>query len=235
MKKFFSSAFVFCFLALSCASAPAQGVYVTRGASGPVFSDKPQAGSREVQLKPLNVVPPPKESPPAVKSRDAGNSGPDRPGRNVHTYESFFIVSPENNASVAAGSASMEVRLAVDPPLRLGEGHAFVVSINGRFVGQQFAATEFMIPPGFWPEGIVPGDQAMQLEASIVDGAGQVLMRAPSVLFRARHQVFHQPLPGHMAPHRAQPPGRPAVLPGKPKPPAESERMSSAVMRKKPD
>ena len=51
-----------CVLMAFGATLHAQGVYVTRGEKGPVFSDKPQPGAKEVILKPLNVVPLPKES-----------------------------------------------------------------------------------------------------------------------------------------------------------------------------
>ncbi|WP_143009868.1 hypothetical protein [Propionivibrio dicarboxylicus] len=45
----------------------AQGVYVTPGESSPLFSDKPRAGSREVRLRPLSVI-------PAEKVRGAGQA-----------------------------------------------------------------------------------------------------------------------------------------------------------------
>lgn len=44
-----------------------QGVYVTPGENGPLFSDKPRTGSREVRLRPLSVI-------PAEKVRGAGQA-----------------------------------------------------------------------------------------------------------------------------------------------------------------
>ena len=35
----------------------AQGVYVIQGDKGPVFTDQPQAGAKEVKLRPISVVP----------------------------------------------------------------------------------------------------------------------------------------------------------------------------------
>ena len=51
------------FLALLVQGVPAvaQGVYVTPGANGPVFSDKPQPGSKAVDLPPINVMTAPAE------------------------------------------------------------------------------------------------------------------------------------------------------------------------------
>lgn len=226
MKWFAVCRLAFLLFALSCAIAQAQGVYVTRGENGPVFSDKPQSGSKEVNLKPLNVVPSQQGASPSEKAgQDVTRAGPDgrtsRPGpqgKEGPVYRSFFILSPEDNGSVAGDSSVFEVRLAVDPPLLLGDGHAFLVRINGRFVDQRFTATEFMIPPGFWAEGYLPANQRMQLEASIVDGAGQVLMRSAPVVFHSR-QVAIQPgfYPGY--PVYAPPVIRPGKPPHKPKPP----------------
>ena len=47
-------------LLLGAAAAHAQTVYQSRGANGPVFSDKPQPGAKAIQLKPLNVIEPKK-------------------------------------------------------------------------------------------------------------------------------------------------------------------------------
>lgn len=202
------------------ATVSAQGVYVTPGASGPVFSDKPQAGSKEVTLKPLNVIPPPPETSTGAKAApDQRNA---RPEQNSVTsaYRSLAIVSPENNGSVAGDSNVFEVRLAVDPPLLLGDGHAFVVRINGRFVERRFTSTEFIIPPEFWVDGYVPSNQSMQIDASVVDGVGQVLVRSAPVVFHTR-QLIGQPgyspgYPGYYPPP-VRPP-RPARPPGRPNP-----------------
>ena len=44
-----------------------------------------------------------------------------------------------------------------------------------------------MIPPEFWGDTLPPANQSMLLEASIVDGVGQVLKTAPPVWFFMRH------------------------------------------------
>lgn len=217
---------MFLSLALFSAAAPAQGVYVTRGENGPVFSDKPQAGSREVILKPLNVVPSQPEPQPAAKA--APDPKPSRQAAEAAApfYRSLSIVSPENNGSVAGNSATFEVRLASDPPLALGDGHSFLVRINGRFVDQRFTSTEFVIPPEFWAEGYVPANQTQQLDASIVDASGQVLVRAAPVIFHTRQVIVHPGYypgyppgyPGRVQPPHPRPPLQPQRPPAKPKP-----------------
>jgi len=183
-------------LALSLQGSPAnaQGVYVTHGANGPVFSDKPQAGAKEVTLQPLNVMAAPKAVPPSASPTGAGTENPStaagrgdeqRAAAARASYASFAIVAPENESSVIDNTGMIEVRLASDPPLQVGEGHAFMVSINGRPVGQRFTANEFIIPPEFWG-GAVPINQFAQLDARLVDGSGHVLIRAVPVRFFMR-------------------------------------------------
>ncbi len=211
MYKVISAVLLFSVLLLQSAMPFAQGVYVTPGAKGPVFSDKPQAGAKEMTLQPLNVVAPPENrvtTPPAA----AGKNDSMKAEVAVPSYRSFAVVSPEDNGSVVANTALFEVRVSVDPPLQLGERHAFVVSINGRPVGQRFTATEFMIPPEFWGDTLPPANQSMQVDASIVDGNGQVLKKAAPVRFFMRYTtILNNPgRPGHLP---AIPPRQPTPKP----------------------
>lgn len=211
----------------------AQGVYVTPGKNGPVFSDKPQAGAREVTLPPLTVIQPTKE--PAVPP-GAASTGPEprpRPQPDIGpaapadlAYRRFAVVFPEDGGSVLANTAVFEVRVDVDPPLQLGERHAFVVRLNGRPVGQRFTATEFMIPPEFWSDGLPPPNQEMLLEASIVDGNGQVLRQAAPVRFFMRYARVLLPYPGAYAPPYVRPrgPATGTVRDGRPKRDPEQEK-----------
>jgi hypothetical protein len=134
----------------------------------------------------------------------------------VPAYQKFSIVSPENDGSVLANTALFEVRVAVEPPLQLGEGHAVTVSINGRPVGQRFTAGEFMIPPEFWGDTLPPANQRHQLDAAIVDRNGAVLRRAEPVTFHLRYVAGLQ--------HRHAPRPVPMPIPvDKPRPPAQPE------------
>ena len=154
----------------SAGAVQAQGVYKSQGAQGPVFSDKPQPGAREVSLPPLNVIESPGERASPTPPRAAEGRATSEP--EAPAYRSFAVVFPENDGSVVANTAVFEVRVAVDPPLQLGGRHAITVSLNGQPVGRRFTATEFMIPPEFWGDTLPPPNQRMQLEAAIVDGDG---------------------------------------------------------------
>lgn len=213
MKSFIR--FVFFALTLLCTMVQAQGVYVTQGPNGPVFSDKPQPGGKEVTLRPLSVVVPPKEfkgaAPTAPANPDDGNKADALP----LAYQSFSVVSPENNGSIVANTAVFEVRVAVDPPLQLGEGHAFSVKLNGQPVGQRFTATEFMIPPEFWGDTLPPPNQVVQLDASIIDANGQVLKKATPIRFVLRYAItMNQPRRPPLLPTaRPKPAPKPALEP----------------------
>ena len=212
--------------------ALAQDVFVTRGENGPVFSDKPQAGAREVTLKPLNVVPP-VEAPPATPVTKEAKTGrlPEEAPAPSPSYRSLAIVSPENNGSVAGNSSLFEVRLFAVPPLSVGEGHVFLVRINGRTVERRFTAPEFVIPPEFWEYGYVPADQSMQIEASIVDGSGQILMRAAPVVVYTR-QIYVRPNGVPILPGYRPPPVRPPKPRPKPEMPTHSVEVPASAIKR---
>lgn len=187
MKRLAQFAAQCCLLLSVPAAVPAQEVFVTRGAGSPMYSDQPQAGAKPVLLPELNIskpVPVPKVAAPAA-SRVSRES--DQPAAAVPAYHRFSIVEPANDGSVAANNALFEVRVAMEPTLQLGNGHAITVSINGRPVGQRFTTNEFMIPPEFWGDTLPPTNQRYQLDAAIVDGHGNVLKQSVPVTFYLRH------------------------------------------------
>lgn len=225
-----------CVLAMFANTLSAQGVYVIQGEKGPVFSDKPQPGAKPVTLRPLSVIPAPKETVP-VEPAASANRAPDaapvqlpakvpmagggKDETGAPLYNNLVILAPEEGSGVIANTGVFEVRLAVDPPLRLGEGHAFIVRINGRTVAQRFTATEFLIPPEFWGDTLPPPNQPAQLDVNVVDGGGQVLKRAASVRFFMRYAtIMNRPHPIVPIPPVQLNPG-PAKPKPKPKPESE--------------
>lgn len=231
-------------VSLQIASSHAQGVYVTHGENGPVFSDKPQSGAKEITLQPLNVMAAPTTSPSSPSRAGAGVDGSatasgradEQRAAARSSYLSFTIVAPENESSVIINTGMFDVRLASNPPLQIGEGHAFMVSINGRPVGQRYTANEFIIPPEFWG-GNIPMNQFAQLDASLVDGSGRVLIRAASVRFFMRYTtVLNNPnIPNPYHPFGVvQPivPIVPVVPTAQPKPASSNWPMTGQTVRK---
>ena len=117
MKKHCCAKLWIIWLAAGCSQLFAQGVYIIQGDKGPVFTDQPQSGAKEVKLRPLSVVPavivPPAVSKPADKTPFPGV----KDESSAAAYESFSITSPADNGSLAINSGSFEVRLAVNPSL----------------------------------------------------------------------------------------------------------------------
>ena len=144
MKPFAATVFLFCSLLVQSETVPAQGVYMTRGEKGPIFSDKPAPGAREVTLQPLTVVAPPKESgPTASATSSAAINDSQKPETAAATYRSFSVVSPENGGSVAANTAFFEVRVAVDPALQ-----AELADDVSRYGRQRLALKKRLQPTG---------------------------------------------------------------------------------------
>lgn len=193
------------------ALAPAQTVYESKGGQGKVYSDRPTPGARAVELRPLTVVEPVPVA-PAAAAEPARDGGRQRQAAAPPTYQSLRVVFPEEGGSVAANNASFEVRLAVDPPLRVEQGHAFALRLDGRPVPGRFTATEIMVPPEFFGNIPPSGVQRHVLEASIVDAGGQTLLTAPPVDFQTRFVTVLQ------RPHGLRP--RPAPPPAPVQPPA---------------
>lgn len=218
----------------------AQGIYRTPGANGPVFSDKPQPGSREVALPPLNVVEPVRPAPAPAPAK--GVDGPSvrelagRDGRPVReAYQRLVVVFPEDGGSLIVNAPILDVRVAVEPALRVGDGDGFVVSVNGRSLPQRYTATEFTVAADFLGDVWAISGQTLQLDVALVDASGATLVRAAPVRFalRAGGTVYppnrvwpRPPLPPH--------PPRPPVQPPQPPQPA-APTAGSSVLRSKGD
>mgnify|MGYP001765035886 CR=1 FL=1 len=165
---------------LAAGALPAQSIYETRDASGTrVFTDRPSPGARPVDLKPLNIIDPVPLSP-------AAPAQPEAPPVAAPAYYRFRIVFPEADGTVGINMATFEVRVAIEPPLRIADGHAFVFRMNGRTIPGRFTATENMVPPEFFGDTLPAGSQQNVIEASVIDAQGTILMRAAPVTFQTR-------------------------------------------------
>lgn len=201
---------------------PAQTVYESKGGQGKVYSDRPLPGGKAVELRPLTVIEPLPVAPGGAPAYGGSSAAEREEKAAASTYQSLAIVFPEAGGSVAANQATFEVRLAIDPPLRVGDGHAFSLRLDGRAVPGRYTATEMMIPPEFFGDVAPAGVQHHVLEAYVVDAGGQRLLAAPPVEFQTRFVTILQrprgrpPLHPHFQPPpRAQPAAAlpPSVLP----------------------
>lgn len=183
-----------CTLLICLATANAQGVFVTEGENGPVFSNQPQPGSREVTLPPLSVVPSVRREAPPRPERVQPVAAP------APAYNHFAIEFPEQNGGLTTGTGIFNIYLAVEPPLRLNEGHAFTISIDGRPANVRYTTPRFTLPENFWGDTLPPAGVQMQLDANIVDANGEVLMKAEPVRFVIHYHPGRPPVAVHPLP-----------------------------------
>lgn len=229
---------------LAGAALQAQTVYEKRGAGGTVFSDQPMPGARAIELPPPNVMESPKTAPPATPAAPpaAPAAAPAAPAMPA-TYRSLRILFPENDGAIASALAVFDIRLALEPPLLLGEGHYFAATVDGRAVGRRFTANEFTLPQEFWGDAPPLDNQRHQLDVAVLDRSGKVLKQAEPVRFTLRSPVYpqyrswprHPPRldirPGKMPEDEARTPSLPVVPPQAPPRGSEPGRGSGAILR----
>lgn len=169
---------------LLAGSTLAQTVYESKGGQGKVYSDRPVPGSKPVDLKPLNVI----EAAPVAPASPKTAAEPSKPATKAlaAAYRSLAVVFPEAGGSVAANNATFEVRVSIDPPLQIEQGHAFSLRMDGRPVPGRYTATEMMIPPEFFGDVAPAGVQQHVLEASVIDAQGGIILSAAPVSFQTR-------------------------------------------------
>jgi hypothetical protein len=204
---------------LLAGSALAQTVYESKGGQGKVYSDRPVPGGKPVDLKPLNVI----EAAPVAPASPKPAAETAKPAAKPSAaYRSLAVVFPEAGGSVAANNATFEVRVSIDPPLQIEQGHAFSLRMDGRPVPGRYTATEMMIPPEFFGDVAPAGVQQHVLEASVVDAQGSSILSAAPVSFQTRFvTVLQRPhAPGQMPgsintwpPHSQKPLPKPVPKP----------------------
>jgi hypothetical protein len=202
------SAIAMCSLLLTSV-VTAQTIYESSSGQGKVYSDRPTTGSKPVELRPLNVIEPTQVAPASPKAPAAEEPKAAAPAL---AYRSLAVVFPEQGGSVAANTATFEVRVSIDPPLQIGKGHAFVLRLDGRTVGIRYTSTEMMVPPEFFGDVIPAGAQRHLLEVSVVDGQGSTVLAATPVDFQTRFVTQLQ------RPHLPRVPATQPVFPPRPAP-----------------
>jgi len=156
--------------------AAAQPVYESRDRAGPVFSDMPAPGAREVHLPPANVMDSPAATPlPASPPAAAA-------------YANLQITQPEDGGTVHSNTGQFSVALALEPPLRPEQGDALVVRLDGTVLPHRRSTLQFDVTVDEWQ--MAARDQVEHtLEVAVVDRAGKPLLVAAPVRFYV-HRAF---------------------------------------------
>ncbi len=128
-----------------------------------VYTDEPQGNAKPVDLPPLSTIPPPKTFNPAPAEKtdsgdDAGSS-----------YEQISITSPTQDETLRNNPGNVNVSVSLSPALNKAAGHRIQFFIDGQTYGE----------PGISENVVVQQmDRGTHtVEAAVVDGSGQELLR----------------------------------------------------------
>lgn len=218
---------------LTATGAFAQGVYVTKGENGPVFSNKPTTGAKEVSLPPINVMTPvdTEKAVPPVRAQEPANVPERVKAPEVPRNEHCAVVYPSEHGSVVMNTGAFEVRVICEPALRVADGHAFKVRVNGEPVSARYQTSEFTVLPDSWQQGLPDANQMAMLDVSLVDSAGRTLAELPRVSFYLRYVVPIYPHGVRRPPYHE--PRQPVER--TPAPKVETERKMVGPTRKMPE
>jgi len=160
-------------LCLAMAAAHAADVYRSTGEYGePVFSDEPTPGSEKVDVPPLTIIP----SVTPSQSRSPGQSQDESEGQSAGSYQSFAVVTPEDDQPIRDNAGNVHVGLRVSPPLK--DGHRIRIYLDGVPWGDTLRSTSVTL------NNVDRGTH--NLQAAIVAPDGAELARTDTVTFHLR-------------------------------------------------
>ena len=154
-------------LILFTANAAAQ-VYKRIGPDGRVyFSDQPEPGATEIEVRPVPTVklPPVPERPPAARQQEAVSA----------VYTALTIVSPTDDQAIRANDGNVTVSLSLQP--RLKPGHTVVLNVDGEDGEQVKSGGSLDIALSNLSRG------RHTIEAAVVDAKGKMLIQSGAVSF----------------------------------------------------
>jgi len=158
------------------AIACAQTMYECPGKEGPVFTNTPCAGGKELDLGPPNVI-------------DTGNPPQQQPAQvDAPVYSVCTIVSPQYGGTVHTNTGAFQVSLALPPGLQ--GGNAISVSLDGTQLPTLRYSLQFDITQEEWDSAAAANVQHL-LQASVVDRSGNTLIAATPVQFYV-HRAFRK-------------------------------------------
>lgn len=170
-------------LASWCALAAGQSkVYESQDKAGPVYSDQPTPGARELVLPPPNVISaePPAPQPPAA----AGEAAP--------LYRSLAVSSPADGDTLHSNTGAFELGVQVVPALR--EGDRIRVKLDGILLPERYTSTRIQVTEADW-QTAARDDVEHTLQLAVVDEAGAVLIESGVTSFYLHRATVFRRLP----------------------------------------
>lgn len=167
-------------LALCSTLATAQGaVYESKDKAGPVFSDRPSSGAKPVELPPLSVIP----EPPALPQ------APQAPTVAPAPYSMLTILAPANEGTIHTNTGAFDMHLQIEPSLRISNGDAIIVKLDGNQLVQGYHGSVIHIKPADWARAATTDNIEHSLQVAIIDQTGAVMIESAPVRFYAHRAV----------------------------------------------
>lgn len=167
-------------LALCSTLATAQGtVYESKDRAGPVFSDAPSSGAKSLELPPLSVIQEP-QAPPQPPPAQTVAPAP---------YSGLAIVAPANEGTIHTNTGAFDLRVQIQPSLRIRNGDAIIVRLDGNQLARGYHGTAIHIKAADWARAATAKSIEHSLQVAITDRTGAVLIESAPVRFYAHRAV----------------------------------------------
>jgi hypothetical protein len=158
------------------------GVYKWVDPDGTVhYGDTPREGAEEI-----HVAPPQTYTPAPLPSFSPRPEAPVP----VPAYTRFELTAPADDGTVRDNTGAISVSFAVEPALKVEQGHRLVVLLDGQAGAPTLETTVTL-------ENVDRGTHTLQ--GQIIDANGKVLITSSSIKVHLHRQSV-------MMPHRAPPP-----------------------------
>jgi hypothetical protein len=145
-----------------------------------VYSDTATKGAEKLKMQPLPTYTPPALPAPAIK---AGQTQEKK-----DFYQTFVIVSPENEETIRNNLGILNIEARLDPVLQARRNHRVQFFLNGKPYGAPVGKTNLTI------SNLDRGEYT--LSATVVDAEGNALISTGDVvLFMKRHSILNPPKP----------------------------------------
>jgi hypothetical protein len=146
-------------------------VYESKDKAGPVFSNQPSPGAKQIELPPPNVIQMPS---PVPQQRAEVAAAP--------TYRSLVISSPPNQGAIHSNTGVFDVSVRVSPSLRTNAGDRFRLKLDGHLLPGSYRSSTLTLTEADW-QAAARNDAEHTLQAAIVDKAGAMVIESEPVRF----------------------------------------------------
>jgi len=177
-----------CLIVLVSASAAAVPVWRWVDENGTThYSDRPVEGAERIELESAQSFPSARPPPPRPTPRSGEQERPV-----AARYRSVDVVSPEEQETLWNIGSTLDVQVALDPPLQ--QGHRMDVYLDGQRQNIEATSSTFIVPE-VW--------RGMHtLQAVVLDSNGQELARSPQVSFMVQQTSIQNPNNPNAPPRR---------------------------------